>query len=303
MSMGQEIGVTPIQVISMISTVANDGVYTPPRIVVGETPAGTSLSSVSFHPAAQHRVISAETAAKMKRMMEGVVLYGTARRAQLNGYTSAGKTGTAQKVDPHTHTYSKTAYIGSFAGFAPLQHPAVSILVSLDSPKGAHQGGQISAPVFARIAQQVLEYMNVPHDIPVKGNPERLQASAAQPDDEDDATDHLGAALDWAGESSATPAVPESEKQPMAASGKLPKLTPEAPAPEVPQKPLSGMVEISGGSVVPSFLGRTLRSAVTLAQQSGFDLEVVGSGVAREQYPSPGSHIASGSRVTVRFRR
>ena len=113
-SMGQEIGVSPIQVISMVSTIANDGVYTPPRIVAGELPPDGTPKPVVFHPAQQHRVVSSMTAAQMKKMMEGVVLFGTARRAILDGYTSAGKTGTAQKVDPATGAYSKTKYVASF---------------------------------------------------------------------------------------------------------------------------------------------------------------------------------------------
>src|SRR4029077_8515826 len=123
---------------------------------------------VVFHPAPQHRVVSAETAVTMKKMMEGVVLFGTARRAALDGYTVAGKTGTAQKVDPATGTYSKTKYVASFVGFSPVNNPAITIAVILDSPVGLHQGGQVSAPIFRRIAQQVLEYQHVPHDVDVK---------------------------------------------------------------------------------------------------------------------------------------
>src|SRR6185369_2149012 len=103
MSIGQEIGVTPLQAISMISTIANDGVYTPPRIVAGITKANAAgPQTIAFKPPQNHRVVSTMTAAIMRQMMEGVVLFGTARRAILDGYTSAGKTGTAQKVDPAT---------------------------------------------------------------------------------------------------------------------------------------------------------------------------------------------------------
>ena len=173
-SMGQEIGVTPLQTISLVSTIANDGVYTPPRIVAGELPPDGTPKPVVFHSAQQHRVVSTMTAAQMKKMMEGVVLFGTARRAILNGYTVAGKTGTAQKVDPATGAYSKTKYVASFIGFAPVNSPAITIAVILDSPVGLHQGGQVCAPVFKRIAEQVLEYMHVPHDADVK-NPQRAE--------------------------------------------------------------------------------------------------------------------------------
>ena len=104
----------------------------------------------------------------MRKMMEGVVLFGTGKAAQLNGYSSGGKTGTAQKIDPDTHTYSKTMHIASFAGFAPVNNPVISVAVVIDSPKGAYYGAEVSAPVFAEVAQQVLEYLGVPHDIDLR---------------------------------------------------------------------------------------------------------------------------------------
>src|SRR5207237_7613222 len=121
--------------------------------------------SVSLQPTNSHRVISPRTAAQMKTMLRAVVLEGTGPKAQLEGYSSAGKTGTAQKVDPATGAYSKTKYVGSFAGFAPVEHPAIVVSVILDSAVGLHQGGQVAAPVFTRVAQQVLEYMHIPPDV------------------------------------------------------------------------------------------------------------------------------------------
>src|SRR5215469_13361467 len=142
-SMGQEIGVSPLQLISMISTIANDGVYVPSRIVAGTTAPRSTPQLIAFHPAEGRRVISTMTAAQMKRMLEGVVLRGTGVKAILDGYSSAGKTGTAQKVDPATGRYSKSQYIASFSGFAPVNNPAVTVLVVLDSPSnGSHEGGQ-----------------------------------------------------------------------------------------------------------------------------------------------------------------
>ncbi len=101
-------------------------------------------------------------------MMEGVVLYGTGKQAQLNGYSSGGKTGTAQKIDPATHTYSKTMHIASFAGIAPVNNPVIAVAVVIDNPKGDYYGASVSAPVFAEVAQQVLEYLAVPHDIDLR---------------------------------------------------------------------------------------------------------------------------------------
>src|SRR5437016_2651225 len=155
-SMGQEIGVSPVQLISMASTIANDGIYVPPRIIAGTTPPRSTPQYIAFHPAQGKRVISTMTAAQMKQMMEGVVLSGTGKKAILNGYSSAGKTGTSQKVDPITGAYSHKKHVASFTGFAPVNNPAVSVLVILDTPVGPQDGGMVAAPVFSRITQQVL---------------------------------------------------------------------------------------------------------------------------------------------------
>src|SRR6266498_1188609 len=201
MAIGQEVGVTPLQVVSMMSAVANDGIYSPPRIVAGVTRADQGYQRLEFRPQGQHRVISSYTAAIMRRLTEEVVLEGTARRAILDGYTSAGKTGTAQKIDPRTHTYSKTDYVASFVGFAPVNSAAITVAVILDSPRGLHQGGQVSAPVFNRIAAQVLAYLGVPHDVEPKYLPARraLVARAAEKDIEDAEPNAPGQTMDLGG--------------------------------------------------------------------------------------------------------
>src|SRR6202521_669922 len=142
-SIGQEIGISAIQLSALISTFANDGVWVAPRIVAGtmdpqSSPEKSFPQTVAFHSGTSRRVISSYTAAEMRSMMQKVVLEGTRRKAILEGYTSAGKTGTAQKVDPATGAYSKTKYIGSFAGFAPLNNPQIVVAVILDSAVGLH---------------------------------------------------------------------------------------------------------------------------------------------------------------------
>src|SRR5271167_1025518 len=272
-SMGQEIGVTPLQTISLVSTIANDGVYTPPRIVAGELLPDSKALPVVFHPAQQHRVVSSLTAAQMKKMMEGVVLDGTARRAILDGYTVAGKTGTAQRVDPQTGVYSKTKYVASFVGFSPVNDPAITIAVILDSPAGLHQGGQVCAPVFKRIAQQVLEYLHVPHDLDVK-NPQRqaLMASTKDSDLDDESPDHLGALVQDDHTVAASAVAPAKkpaaiENSAPVAAGKAPEVrTPPAdtipaqaasPSPPIAPKPVvpngTVILDVDSGVVVPSF--------------------------------------------------
>jgi cell division protein FtsI/penicillin-binding protein 2 len=336
-SMGQEIGISPLQLASLISTIANDGVHVPPRIVAARTAAGpigpqNALQTIAFQPAEGTRVISSLTAAQMRQMLQGVVLHGTGRKAILEGYSSAGKTGTAQKVDPATGAYSKTKYVASFAGFAPINDPQIAVVVILDSAVGLHQGGQISAPVFQRITQQVLEYLHVPHDVQLPPNRQTLLARRDVPDTslEESSPDHLGASLDMA-DANETPAASVAVKPaPIAAQVVRAALTArDADSPAAPpsttagspdggisatqsensptQKlPSSGTVVLDveeGGIEVPSFLGKNLRVAIEAAQDAGLDLDAVGSGVAREQSPQPGAHVAAGSRITVRFGR
>src|ERR1700683_2608595 len=201
-SMGQEIGISPLQLTGLISTFANDGEWVAPRIVAGKVEPQATPQTVAFHPGASRRVISSFTAAEMRSMMQKVVLEGTGRKAILEGYTSAGKTGTAQKVDPATGAYSKTKYVGSFAGFAPINNPQIVVAVILDSAVGLHQGGQVSAPVFRRVAQQVLEYLHTPHDLPLAPHHQLLLAKSKMKDTDKDleegTPDHPGEPLETA---------------------------------------------------------------------------------------------------------
>jgi len=189
LAIGQEVGVTPVQLVTMVSTIANGGVYMPPHVLLQSTDqmkGDPRLVPMAFRPANQlpavlpegaHRVIKELTSAKMRMMMQGTVVEGTGRMAALNGYSAGGKTGTAQKVDPVTHTYSHTKLVASFAGFAPVSNPAISIAVVIDTPTvGTRYGAETSAPVFAQVAQQVLEYLGVPHDQPLKTKKEMMIA-------------------------------------------------------------------------------------------------------------------------------
>src|SRR6204780_4865661 len=198
--MGQEIGISAVQLAGLVSTFANDGVRVAPRIVTGTVQPQGSPQTVAFHPGNSRRVISSFTAAEMRSMMQKVVLEGTGRKAILEGYSSAGKTGTAQKVDPTTGAYSKTKYIGSFAGFAPLNNPQIVVAVILDSAVGLHQGGQVSAPVFRRVTQQVLEYLHTPHDLPLAPQHQLLLAQARTKDKdlEEGTPEHPGKPLETA---------------------------------------------------------------------------------------------------------
>jgi len=323
-SIGQEIGISPVQLAAMVSTIANDGLYTPPRILAAtsqhEAAGSQPLQTIAYKVPEQRRVVSALTAVEMRRMMEGVVLRGTGRRAQLDGYTAGGKTGTAQKIDPRTGTYSHSQLIASFAGFAPVNTPAITVAVILDSPVGPHEGGQVAAPVFSRVAQQVLAYLNVTHDVEIH-SPQRLllRAAAQVKDDEisESSPDRFGGTLapvveDASAATTAAAAAPEAVATLHPASvikqQRIEATTSEPPlaAPELPAPPVTSgtvVVDVEGGAVVPQFVGKPLRQVIELAQESGIEIDVSGSGVARAQAPAAGTRIPAGAHVAVRLAR
>jgi cell division protein FtsI (penicillin-binding protein 3) len=330
-SMGQEIGVSPVQLAAMVSTIANDGLYVAPRIVAGTTAPRSTPQLIAFHPPMGRRVISPLTAAEMKHMMEGVVLRGTGKKAILDGYSSAGKTGTAQKIDA-TGKYSHRQHIASFGGFAPVNNPAVTVLVVLDSPAGGYPkdgGGEAAAPVFARIAQQVLAYMNVPHDVELQ-DPKRmwLRAHTKESDTAEGAPDYIASAQENVDTTIApvspaaqtpvplTPAQPDPKLRSVATTKSIvgpppPPSTAGVSAATVqpasyksPEQPRGTVVlDVAGGVLVPDFHGKSLRVALEEAESAGLELEVNGSGVGLDQSPAAGSRIPPGAHVSVHFGR
>jgi cell division protein FtsI/penicillin-binding protein 2 len=167
MSIGYEIGVSALQMTAAFATIANDGIRVQPHIIKEIKNADGSVFSTTEPNKTQ--VVSVETARSLRKMMRQVVLTGTGKRAQLNGYTSAGKTGTAWKYDATLKAINSNKYVSSFIGFAPAENPEVVIAVILDEPKvGARDGGQVSAPVFRDIAEQILPELNVVPDANIR---------------------------------------------------------------------------------------------------------------------------------------
>lgn len=160
MSIGYEINVTALQSASAFATIANDGVRVKPHIIKEIRQADGKVVSAAESESIQ--VVSPEAARSLRQMMQKVVLSGTGKRAQLNGYTSAGKTGTAWKYDDKLKKINDEKYVSSFIGFAPFDKPSVVIAVILDEPQGAlRDGGQVSAPIFREIAEQILPELGV----------------------------------------------------------------------------------------------------------------------------------------------
>jgi len=160
-SIGQEISVTPIQLLMAVSAIANRGTLMKPMIVKEILDSNQNRIKV-FKPKPIRQVVSVETALTMTKILEQVINDGTGTRAKLTGYQAAGKTGTAQKFDFSLGIYSKEKYSSLFVGYVPAENPQISILVLLDEPKGSYYGGTVAAPVFQEIASKSLPYLLIP---------------------------------------------------------------------------------------------------------------------------------------------
>jgi cell division protein FtsI (penicillin-binding protein 3) len=263
-------------------------------------------------------------------MMEGVVLFGTGKAAQLNGYSSGGKTGTAQKIDPATGQYSKTLHVGSFAGIAPVNNPVIAVAVILDSPKGDYYGASVAAPVFADVAQQVLEYLGVRHDIEVRtprpadkskapimedasensGDIQALYAAVNDLPSDDPLRNggqsqrggpgQTGTASQTAAQSNQTA---NSKSNPAGAQAN--SMAAQLVATPGNAQPLKMAVMVMDPRTlrVPSLIGLPVRKVIEQAAAVGLEVHVTGSGTAREQAPAPGTMVASGTQIVVRCGR
>ncbi|MCX7779568.1 MAG: transpeptidase family protein [Negativicutes bacterium] len=160
MSIGQSIAVTPLQLLSAVAALANDGVLLKPHIIKEiRNPDGSVVSSVATQPVRQ--VVSAETARIMTGMLEKVVTEGGGKKAAVKGYRFAGKTGTAEKLRSGGGGYEAGKYIASFVGYGPVDDVQVAALVIIDDPSGVYYGGEVAAPVFSEIMTQVMRYLNI----------------------------------------------------------------------------------------------------------------------------------------------
>lgn len=281
-SMGQEVGVTPLQMLAAYSAIANGGVLIQPRIV-RDVYRGERHESVA--PALGRRIVSPRTAELMRHMFEKAVEEGTGMPARIPGYSVGGKTGTAQKIGP-SGTYSKTHYVASFIGFAPVSQPAITVLVVIDSPVGAIYGTEVAAPVFRSIAEQTLGYLNVPQDNP-SWWPQVASSAPAEP------------SRQKRGGRAANP--PSDTEPPRAATPPVQDVAyrfSKSPA-------RRGTVVINDGplTTVPDFSGLSVRRAAEECQTLGLDLALQGSGLAVGQNPPAGTQVAAGTRVWVRFAR
>jgi cell division protein FtsI (penicillin-binding protein 3) len=264
MSMGQEIGVTPLQVLSMVSAVANGGTLYRPFVVkkVQDPESGEEETQPQGR-----RVLSAATARQLQEMLEVVVTDGTAKDSKLDGYRAAGKTGTAQKID-ETGRYGRGKYVGSFVGYAPASNPSLALIVVVDEPSGVYYGAQVAAPVFKNIAEGVLRYQSVAPDVP-------------------EYAPHYSAVAE--------------QRQPAPAKAPARQTAPEWQEASFINGSAELGGEAFGNIIVPDFYGNSLRQVTEQVLKLGLKLKSAGSGRAAAQSPAPGAHVRAGTLVQVKF--
>jgi cell division protein FtsI (penicillin-binding protein 3) len=279
-AIGQEIGVTPLQMAAAFGVLANDGVRVAPHLVREiRTSHGTSVYRSNPE---QRRVVTADTARTLRGMLEQVTLNGTAKLARLDGYSAAGKTGTAQKIDPKTKTYSRTKHVASFVGFAPVTNPAVVIIVVIDEPAGAYHGGDVAAPVFREIAEQILPDLGVTPDTQLKSESDQVADSALEMP-------------------SPLSAKAQEERTRLEDARK-------ATLPSIARRDGTGgeivyALASSKGVLMPDLRGRSVRDVARACAQLGLQVEARGDGHVIRQNPAPGMEVRAGQVVSVDFAR
>ncbi|MCR4963545.1 MAG: PASTA domain-containing protein [Firmicutes bacterium] len=291
-SIGQGIAVTPIQMITAVSAVANGGVLLKPQIVSKVVDSdGTVRKKAKAEPVRQ--VISAETSATMLEVLQGVVEEGSGTKAAIPGYKVAGKTGTAQKAK--NGVYAPGKYVGSFAGIVPADHPELVCLVIVDEPSGVYYGSQVAAPVFSAVVSDCLRYLGIAPSIENEVKPsvnqiKVIDVTNLSAEGAEQALRLSGFQVEVAGSGdvvvSQLPAAGSKADEGSLVSIELG---------EAPETGALGMI------TVPDLSGKRMSEVASLLSAMGLKLTYTGSGEAVEQKPEAGEKVQAGSTVNVRF--
>lgn len=336
LAMGHELGVTSLQLARAGAVIANGGLMVKPKLVLSKQRPGQEAEKLPTEQAT--RILKPETAVLMRQMMEGVVLEGTGRKAVLAGYTSAGKTGSAQIYDQSSHVYTHT-YNASFLGFAPVGNPRVVIAVSLHGTGGgsAGYGGARAAPVFREVAMSALRLLDVPKDLPdrvllTKG-PKKVESDLSTAG-KDDALVTLAAAKEAAANETSpgfaygdepvrsqkktARGVDSARLSDLARSGNASDMrvvssvtqpltrggtSASAGDSSTSQRPFFPAEGQPSGMLVPDFTGKTQRAVIQESTAKGLDVQLFGTGLALRQDPLPGAAVRPGVAVKVQFGR
>ncbi|MBW2388740.1 MAG: PASTA domain-containing protein [Deltaproteobacteria bacterium] len=322
---GQGLGVTAIQLSAAMGVLAGDGQLRVPRLVSARRRAGGEWQSVAHEPA--RRAVTKRTAAQVLKMMESVVsAEGTGRKAALSGVRVAGKTGTAQKLDTARGAYSKTRYTAWFMGAAPADDPKLVIVAMLDEPKGlAHGGGDVAAPLFAKVAAGQLTRLGIvtrPAPIPAPPRAEMLARAKptklTKPKKSKRATKKpavsvaktpiakpVVSAVSKPAKPPATPTTNRTARKPgtqVAAKRTTTTAVTSLPAVSAPPAGSAAPPASDDPVLMPDFRGETLDSVRRIATRNRLVLEVRGTGLAIDQQPTPGTVVVGSKRhVLVSF--
>ncbi|SFG27746.1 stage V sporulation protein D (sporulation-specific penicillin-binding protein) [Desulfotomaculum arcticum] len=301
MSIGQSIAVTPIQLITAISAVANDGVLMKPHLVKEIREEGKSAEEIK--PEKVRQVISKDAAAQLRLLLESVVANGTGQGAFVEGYRIGGKTGTAQVVG-EKGGYVSGRYVASFAGMAPVDDPKMVALVVIAEPQGGqYYGGVIAAPLFQGIAKDVLRYMQLP-ETPGLEKPKKPyevevpKVTVTVPNVVNYPVEEALRSLQAAG------LEPQTNGEGLIVCDQVPK--PGARVNNGTKVILelqpAGNKDSGEPVTVPNLKGMTIKEAGNILESMGLLLLPEGSGVAFSQDVQPGTKLKAGSTVKVTFK-
>ncbi len=270
LAMGHEIGVTSLQLAQAGAVIANGGFLVKPHVVAWRQIPGGEKEPFKAPPAV--KVLDPQNVITMRQMMERVVVApgGTGHRAKVMGYSTAGKTGTAQIFDYAHHVYTHT-YNASFLGFLPVVNPRIVIVVTVSGTTGeAGFGGRASAPAFQKVGDLAMRVIGVPRDLPDEVK-EKQPKSSTHEDDNDLAIAGL----------SEPPALDDG---------------PEGASSDLPDQQYTG-------PRAPKLTGLSVKEVVQLSAEHGWAVDVLGKGLAFAQYPEAGAPLPPGEHIRVRFRR
>lgn len=302
MCIGQSISVTPIQLLTAVSAIANGGNLVKPYLVRAIEDSQGNVKSQK-EPQTVRRVISGETAAGLATMFEKAVLEGTGKKAHVEGYRIAGKTGTAQIPGPDGYVEGK--YVASFAGFAPAGNPRIAVLVVVVGPQGKeYHGGEVAAPAFQNLVRDTLGYLGIPEEEGLHKKDQDFRPPVPSP---------------------AQILVPDVTGFPAADASRLLEsrgLNPQYSIKEGivrEQKPAAGTLATRGSAVIlkiapfheardipqdltmPDLTGLSVKRAGEVCEELGLQPQIKGSGLLKKQEPPPGAKIKRGSVVTLEF--
>lgn len=307
MSIGQSIAVTPLQLITAVSSLANGGYIMRPHLVRSvENPETKDVKNTE--PQVVRQIISHETSEQLKRLLQRVVLEGSGKKAGFQGYAVAGKTGTAQV--PGQGGYAEGKYVSSFVGFVPADKPIITVLALVAEPKGdKYYGGDVAAPAFQNVARDTMFYLGVPENPDLPGPEGNQVADEKQAPTSDDGMIRVPSVIGFPVEE-AVKSLGEFGFKPYIGSSTQGLVTEQKPAGDSYGK-MGTVVSLKTAALnsnnpsedvlVPDLRRLTIRRAGSILDQLELTIRPVGSGVAVSQNPRPGQRVAKGTLVTVEF--